>query len=417
MSLYSTTNTTYFDHERLNIGAYYLPEYARSEQHVKEVAECGIDFLLNVNYDTDMLDLLEKYGIGAIVNGYILSWLDTLRWKQGIKIEERNTMDKYEDAARSFRDHPAIWGMDVGDEPAAVDFPYFGKIVNKVNKLFPKQFAYLNLYPNYAQVAKNGTDVVLSQLGARTYEEYIQLYCENIPTDYICFDFYLYEHFVTRYYENLRVVADAARNTGRHMWIVLQVNSYKPEVWMSENNLRFQAYSSMAFGADTIMWACYGQGWWTNQVLDKEGNKTQQYEKLKKVNAEIRTIADEYMKYRRVDTHFVGFSGHPDMESVGKAAIESLNTGVFFDLKANNGAPLLVGQMVSKTEDGSHAVFVCAADDHHEENPKEYHVVFRAEDKKITALGGKGRIPVTKTEDGCYSVPIKSNEGILIVAR
>ncbi|MBQ7915173.1 MAG: hypothetical protein IJ315_00110, partial [Firmicutes bacterium] len=71
------------------------------------------------------------------------------------------------------------------------------------------------------------------------------------------------------------------------MWIVLQVNSKHKEEWISENNLRFQAYTAMAFGAENIIWACYTAGWWHNQVLDEKGEKTQQYEKLKKVNGEI----------------------------------------------------------------------------------------------------------------------------------
>ena len=186
---------------------------------------------------------------------------------------------------------------------------------------------------------------------------------------------------------------------------------------MSENNLRFQAYTSMAFGTENITWGCYTAGWWHNEVLDKEGNKTQQYDKLRKVNAEIRTIAGEYMKYRRVSTHFVGFEGHEDMKAVGQAAVASLSTGIFLDVKADNGAPLVVGEMVNRANDGSVALMVCAADDPHEKEPKAYNVTFRAPDRSVRALGGDGYRTVTDLGDGLYSVAIKSNEGILITAR
>ena len=102
-------------------------------------------------------------------------------------------------------------------------------------------------------------------------------------------------------------LSDACLRTGRSMWIVLQVNSSRPEEWTSENRLRFQAFSAMAFGAENIIWACYTAGWWHNQVLDSQGNKTEQYEKMKTVNAEIKTLGVPYMKYRRVSTHLVGF--------------------------------------------------------------------------------------------------------------
>ena len=312
---------------------------------------------------------------------------------------------------------PAIWGIDVGDEPSALDFPYYGRVMDYVDRAFPNQFPYLNLYPNYASVSHNTAEETECQLGTATYEEHIQRYCENVPADYICYDFYLYSINVTKHYENLRVVADACLRTGRSMWIVLMVNSHDPDIWMTENNLRFQAYTSMAFGAENITWACYTAGWWSNQVLDGEGNKTQQYDKLKKINAEIRTLADEYMKYRRVSTHFVGFEGHPHMAAVQQEAIPSLSTGVFFDVKADNGAPLVVGEMVNRNADGSVALMVCAADDPHETDPKEYQITFRAPDRCVRALGGDGYKTVTDLGGGVYAVTVKSNEGVLIMAR
>ena len=404
------------DRNRLNIGVYHLKPYARTEAHIKDLADCGIDFVVCMDNDRPALDLFHKYGVGAIVSGIVPGWWGGDGDNAG-KLRETNPMEKYEAAAASFVDHPAIWGIDVGDEPSALDFPYYGRVMDYVDRAFPNQFPYLNLYPNYASVSQNNAQETVNQLGTATYDEHIQKYCENVPADYICYDFYLYSINVTKHYENLRVVADACRNTGRSMWIVLQVNSNKPAEWMSENNLRFQAYTSMAFGAENIIWACYTAGWWHNQVLDGEGNKTQQYDKLKKVNAEIRTLADEYMKYRRVSTHFVGFEGNPDMAAVKQEAIGSLSTGVFFDVKADNGAPLVVGEMVNRKGDGSVALMVCAADDPRETDPKEYQITFRAPDRCVRALGGDGYKTVTDLGGGVYAVAVKSNEGVLIMAR
>ena len=404
------------DRNRLNIGVYHLKPYARTEAHIKDLADCGIDFVVCMDNDRPALDLFHKYGVGAIVSGIVPGWWGGDGDNAG-KLRETNPMEKYEAAAASFVDHPAIWGIDVGDEPSALDFPYYGRVMDYVDRAFPNQFPYLNLYPNYASVSQNNAQETVNQLGTATYDEHIQKYCENVPADYICYDFYLYSINVTKHYENLRVVADACRNTGRSMWIVLQVNSNKPAEWMSENNLRFQAYTSMAFGAENIIWACYTAGWWSNQVLNGEGNKTQQYDKLKKINAEIRTLADEYMKYRRVSTHFVGFEGNPDMAAVKQEAIGSLSTGVFFDVKADNGAPLVVGEMVNRKGDGSVALMVCAADDPRETDPKEYQITFRAPDRCVRALGGDGYKTVTDLGGGVYAVAVKSNEGVLIMAR
>jgi len=399
---------------RLNIGAYILQPYARTEQHIKDLAESGVEFVVCMGNDRPALDLFSKYGVGAIVTGVLPGWWGGDGNNAG-KLEETNPIEKYIAAAEAFEDHPAVWGIDVGDEPSALDFPYYGKVIDLVNRKFPNQFAYLNLYPNYASVAKNNAAETVNQLGTATYAEHIAEYCKNIPSDYICYDFYPYSCNVTKHYENLCIVADAARNTGRSMWIVLQVNSNKPQEKTSVNRMRFQAYSSMAFGAENIIWACYTGGWWEHNILDKEGNKTEQYDKMKQFNAELRTVADEYMKYRRVATHFVGFAGHPDMAAVQQAPIDALSTGVFFDVKAE-GTPLVVGEMVSRTADGSNALFICAADDPRDEGGKVSTITFRS-DREITAIGGHGPIEVKKCCCGCWSIELASNEGALVVAK
>ena len=412
---------TRMDRSRLNIGVYHLRPYARTEKHIKEVADCGIDFVIDMSYDIPVLDLFHKYGVGAILSGIVPGWWGGDGQNAG-KLATTNTMDQYMEAAAAFVDHPAVWGIDIGDEPSALDFPYYGKVFDYVNTHFPKQFPYLNLYPNYASVSQNTAEETLNQLGTATYAQHIRRYCECVPSDYICYDFYCFDPNlrpvgITKHYDNLRVVANEARNTGRSMWIVLQVNSSRPELWMSENNLRFQVYTAMAFGAENITWACYTAGWWYNQVLDEHGEKTQQYEKLKHINAEIRTLADTYMKYRRVDTHFVDMRGNEHMACVSQDAIDALSTGVFLDVKAHNNAPLIIGEMVSRNHDGSTALMICAADDPYDQNPQTYHITFACPNRQVSALGGEGYLPVISMGDGVYGVEVKSNQGILITAR
>ena len=89
------------------------------------------------------------------------------------------------------------------------------------------------------------------------------------------------------------------------------------------------------------------KGWWHNQVLDSEGKKTQQYNKLKAINAEIKSIADEYMKYRRTSTHFVGFGeNNPELENIKYESLDELNTGVFTEFRTDS--PCVVGEMTSR---------------------------------------------------------------------
>lgn len=405
---------------RLNIGTYFLHPYARSEKHIREMKECGIDFVVCFDNDRAALDLFAKYDIGAVLSGIVPGWWGGDGDNAGTMEAER-PLNIYTEAAAKFEDHPAVWGIDIGDEPSAKDFEHYGKVFDTVNRAFPMQFPYVNLYPNYASVSQNTADETVNQLGTPTYDEHIARYCEKFPADYICYDFYLYSINVTKAYENLRVVSDACLRSGRSMWIVLQVNSNRAEEWITENGLRFQAYTAMAFGAENIIWACYTAGWWYNQVLDANGEKTAQYDKLKKVNGEIHTIAAEYANYRRTATHFVGFDGTDWLEAVNQKSVASLDTGVFTDVHAKGNTPLVIGQMVSKNGAShtwaSHALMIAAADDPYDRDTKEINILFKADGRRITALGGNGNIPVERTADGYCSVTIKSNDGVLITAK
>ena len=403
---------TRMNRSRLNIGVYHLREYARTERHIRELAECGIDFVICLNNDRPTLDLLAKYGVGAIVSGIVPGWWGGDGDNAGT-MESVNPLSRYDESAASFADHPAIWGIDIGDEPSALDFPHYGRVYDRVNTLFPKQFPYLNLYPNYASVAENNAQQTVNQLGTATYAEHIARYCQCVPADYLCYDFYLYAINVRKAYENLRIVADACLRTGRSMWIVLQVNSNRPAEWITENGLRFQAYTAMAFGAENITWACYTAGWWHNQVLDEHGEKTEQYDKLKNVNAELRVIGEEYMKYRRVSTHFVGFDGTDWLDGVDQESIPALSTGVFTAVTADD--PVVIGEMVSRTGD-SRALMIASAGDPYDKDPGDITVTFRCCGRKITAIGGQGKLPV-EVRGGKYAVTFPKNGGVLIMAE
>jgi len=408
------------DRTKLNIGAYILNGNARDEAHIKDVRDCGIDFItcFGKSNNTLDLDLMYKYNVGVIQTGTLPGWWGGDGNNAGT-MAKTNPIEKYEEAAKTFIDHPAIWGLDVGDEPSALDFPHYGKVVAAVNRLFPRQFPYLNLYPNYASVSKNNAEQTVNQLGTPTYAEHIEEYIKNVPTDYICYDYYMYSCSPAGAMENLQIVADACRRTGRSMWIVLQVNSVDPNVYTSLNRLRYQAYSAMAFGAENIIWACWSPGWWEHNVLDAEGNKTEQYDKLKVANADIHAIGPNYMKYRCVSTYFAGYpEGHADIAKIKNylTPVQSFSTGIFKDVTPD--APVIAGQMTARNADGTGALFLCAADDCRDEHPGVVNVTFTLQEGYRAEITTKdGTFGLLPDENGTYHVAIPSCDAALVEAK
>lgn len=404
---------TRLDRSRLNIGAYYLAPYAGTDAHVRDLAACGIDVVINMRHDRAALDLLHRYGVGAVVSGIVPSWFGGDGSNAGT-MEASNPLSRYDSAADAFTDHPAIWGIDAGDEPSSLDFPHYGRVIERIRLRFPHQFAYLNIYPCYALKGSNTAEDIRRQLGTGTYAQYIERYVQCVPTDYICFDYYLYSASLSGLYESLCTVSDACRQAGRSLFMVLQVNSSHPEVWISERQLRFQAYSALCFGAEMVIWACYTAGWWHNHVLDRQGGKTEQYEKLKAVNAELHALGAVYMAYRRVDTHFVGFGNAECLQNTGRFSVNALDAAGIFALHAEGGERLVVGEMIARSGDGSAALLILAADDPAGERPHDCRIVFRTNRSVRVLMGAR---PLLRHEGDLFSFPLSSCQGAMILLQ
>ena len=408
------------DRSKLLIGAYCLQGNARTDAHVKAIRDCGVDFIVGLPAaDRATLDLFAKHGVGAIVNGVVPGWWGGNGERAG-KMRTANPPEKYAAGAAAFKDHPAIWAVDIGDEPSALDFPYYGEIVRQLAKSLPGMPLYLNLYPNYASVAQNTGKQTVNQLGTATYAEHVEVYCREVPLDYVSYDFYPYmkvqagtDRFLSKMYDNFLVVADACRRTKRSFWYIPQVNSRDGMSPTSENRLRFQANASLSFGAEAITWACWCKGWWTNNVLDAAGRQTEQYEKLRRVNAELKYLGPQYMRFRNVATRFVGFAANSPQKPSLPFMGASDDAGY---VRASNGAALLVGEMVARDPASKErAFFVTAADDPADVRPASFELLFSVKGKSVAAFGGQGPIPVTRRADGTCSVPISSCGGVLLV--
>ena len=419
------------DRSKLLIGAYGFNHLAQDEAHIIDAKSCGLDFVLGVNlrYDRKALDLLAKYGIGVIGDGVVTPWWGGDGSNAG-KMRTARPKDRYAEQIAAFLanlDHPAVWMLNLCDEPSALDMPYLGEVCAMLAARVPNKPAYLNLYPNYASVAKNTGEQTRNQLGTASYREHIDTYCRTVPLDYISYDFYVYTpnrqsqpSLYRRMYENFNIVADACRRTGRSLWYVPQVNSreavkYEPT---TRNRLRFQAYSAMAFGAEVITWACWAPGWWTNNVLTAKGEKTAQYERLKTVNAELHRLGLAYMRYRSVATHYVGFVATNGLETLKVAMPTKLDTGFFLDLQTKENSPLLVGEMVPRgQDDGSRALFAVASGDPFDISPAVRTVTFRApEGRKVAAFDGNGSVKLTQEADGSFSFPLAENFAVMLIS-
>jgi hypothetical protein len=76
---------------------------------MKKLVEAGINLIAGAPYNQKLLDLCHKHGVGVFLHY--------------VPYPVTATVEQYEDAFAAYVDHPAVWAMDVIDEPNAADLP------------------------------------------------------------------------------------------------------------------------------------------------------------------------------------------------------------------------------------------------------------------------------------------------------
>lgn len=411
------------DRGKFLIGTYSQWRNVQTDAHAKDMAEAGIDYVFGP-IDSKNLDNFARHGVGVIRTGCLPWWWGGAAEVTNGQMHVMRPLKMYEEAMDRFEDHPAIVGIDIGDEPSGLDFEHYGKIAKLVARRRPDKFTYVNLFPNYASAASLTRSEAQSQLGTPDYRSYIERYCRCFDLDYICFDSYIWGWGNTPsvLFENLRIVGDACTATARSLWVVLQANVYKEgdkvgKRPITENMLRFQAHAAMAFGAEMISWACW-TGWWTDNVCDEQGRRTAQFERVKAVNRELHALGAHTIGYRRTVTDFVGFDKSPNgLKGVLQGPIDASNGPVFRDVKTADGAALLVGHFLAKNGSGRHAIFLATCDDPHDAGGKDHVVSFRADGRALRAYGPRGEVALSKSADGTCTVALRSNAALFVEAE
>ncbi len=404
------------DRTRFQIGTYYLRPQAQDEAHIKAMHECGIDFVYGIQpHQRKALDLFAKYGMGVVLKDLMPFWVGGTD-ARAAQFAARYPLEEYNACVDQLVDHPAIWMVDIGDEPNAKNFPHYGKIVELLKRRLPQGIGmYLNLYPNYASVSGNSAGVQAGQLGTKTYDEHIAWYSRDVGLDYISYDFYVYsaqpghfDGFLGKMYDNYRVVADECRRTNRSFWYVAQVNSSDPAKHMTLNRLRFQAFTAMAFGAESIAWGCWMTGWWHNNVVKGDGTTNMhEYGILKRVNAEIKSLGVPFMRYRNVATHFVGYA---------KDSVKSASCGPFRDIACAEGGPLLVGEMASRKDPTRKALFIASTNDPNDQG-RPSRTLRLASENGIVLHRSDGTSRSFAPAELSAGIPLAANEAVMIEER
>jgi hypothetical protein len=199
-----------------------------------------------------------------------------------------------------FKDHPALAGYHIKDEPNRNEFTHWGELVRKIQALDNKHFCYINIFPNY---------VSSEQIGTSTYLEYIQLFLQEVPVPFLSFDFYpiLVKSSGVRFlrnnwYENLEIILKETRNAGIPFCAFALTTSHWSFPIPTLADLRLQVFSNLAYGAQGIQYFTY----WTPSTDEgadfHEGpidfitqQKTPTWYIVQQMNKEIKALSNVFL--------------------------------------------------------------------------------------------------------------------------
>ena len=230
-----------------------------------------------------------------------------------------------------YKDHPALFGYYLQDEPWGRQFENLAKLQRYFNTLDPAHMAYTNLFPNYVDEERAGYP---------TYEEHVAKFMEIVRPRVLSFDHYCitYSGLRERYYENLEVIRKYALQYNVPFWaFTLSTEHFDVYPLPMEGHLRFQLFSDLAYGAKGLQYFTYGhvksEKFYT-APLDSLGNKTPVWYMAQSVNRNILAMARVLRDLRSVDVY------HSKPLPAGTRAIPG-----DFLITGTEGAELVIGHM------------------------------------------------------------------------
>jgi hypothetical protein len=270
------------------------------------------------------LDACQTAGLKAIVSDARVSGYD---WQS---VDPAAARSRVTELIAEVRNHPAVYGYYLRDEPPASFFPGLAVVGGIVKELHPGAWPYINLFPNYAGP---GT------LGAADYDAYLEQFVETCRPTILSYDHYaLLEGGGLRpeYFANLEAMRRAAVKHKLPFWNIVLAACHFNYREVTAADFRFQAYTSLAYGARGLAYFKYftpSLGNYRAGPIDQFGHETPTWHAMRSVNLQIEKLAPTLLNLSSDRVyHFgdvpPGCSG-PDGESLVQSIAGPMMVGDF----------------------------------------------------------------------------------------
>lgn len=282
--------------DEFRIGIFWPPVWEQTNlKQYKVIKKANVDYIQNVlgslldteERNLEMLRLagecgLEMYVADPRVNG---------------------TREEIGAMVNTYRNYPATSGYYVVDEPDIKGMEAAAKKYQTILSFDKQAIPYVNLLPQWAE---------------SDYATYVNQWIETCGKEnlkYLSFDCYPFMvdgSFRDTYYQNLDVIRLAGlKNSVKTSCYLQSIGIPKVYRRPSEADMRFNVYSSLAYGIKNAVWFTYwtptGRGEkFTNAIIDSCGNKTDLYVPFQQLNHQMKQLGKTLIGLDAQDVYHTG---------------------------------------------------------------------------------------------------------------
>ena len=262
---------------------------------LKKMKDCGLTVAGFVAPKT--LDACQAAGLKAIVSDKRVAGYDWTAVKP--EIARSNVTSLIAEVGK----HPAVYGYYLRDEPGANFFPGLAHVAEVIHELAPDKWAYINLFPDYAENW---------QLQATNYQDYLERFVNTVHPTTLSYDNYAIMDdggLRQNFWSILVAMRTVAVKYHLPFWnIVLSVAhfSYREP---SAADLRFEVYSSLAYGARGIAYFTYfasETGNYRMAPIDQFGHETATWDYMRSVNLQVQKLAPTLLQLTSDEVYHFG---------------------------------------------------------------------------------------------------------------
>jgi hypothetical protein len=368
----------------------------------QEIQEAGFTFVIGLLE----FDKGGEQAVRTALDAAELAGLKYIVHDPRLKLLSPAEMSQIPSLIAPFIQHPALKGHLLKDEPSALEISGLAEVKESYVRAAPGKLAYVNLFPGHAA----------SELLRAEYSEYVEQFMQIYKPQVLSYDHYPFlteqsvfagDELTEDYYANLALIREASLRHEVSFWLFIQTLAFNgTHRDPTEAEIRWQVYTSLAFGAVGIQYFTY----WTpddsnetfgDALIDRSGNRTRHYEEVKTINREISAFGSAIASLRSEKV-----MSWPEQLPQTESAFSP-----FGPIMEVNGSPVIIGCFKDESEQSSLMIVNRSYD-----APAEIQLILNTDVFRTFDIWSGGRrrtVDALSCESG-FSLKLMAGEGQLL---